>query len=193
MVCKLLGREHDLWGVYDSLNMICVNMGSEHTTLTNKCSLISVVTGPSAWCSSFTGRVPVMLSTIQDHHCKNLLIDYQKSIIKCSPVAFECPPYILFPPWTSEFVICSPSVCLRDILLTFTVWLLDFAVKRTFSCWRGNKIVYLCACDRRCHYNVSVIIHLVLTFSVSHLFVLALIGLLWKRAYLLNFHCRQSW
>lgn len=72
---------------------------------------------------------------------------------------------------------------------------LDSTAKSTFSCWCGRKIVCVClsVCDCGCHYIVSVSIHSALTFHVSHLFTLALPGLLWKGAYLLNFHRRQSW
>ena len=46
----------------------------------------------------------------------------------------------------------------------------------------------VCQCDCGCLSIVSLSIRSALTFRVSHLFVWALPRLLWKGAYLLNFH-----
>lgn len=67
-------------------------------------------------------------------------MDYQKLILKCSPVGFKCSAYILVPLSTSELSFIHHSVRLKDILLTFAIWLLDSAVKRIFSWWRENQI-----------------------------------------------------
>lgn len=106
-----------------------------------------------------------------------LLMDYQKAIIKCSLMDLWALNL-----WHTHILICQKE----DI--KFAIRFLDSTVKSTFSCCCGSKIVCVCVC----HYIVSVSINSALTFDVSHLFTLALPGLLWKQAYLLNFHRRQK-